>query len=364
MQTSLLRLFIAGSVGFALMGALPSLYGLALPGWTARFGGGGGAFVLGLHGLGAFAAVVAGLLGIGGLTIRVALLLLGAGSAGLGLGGSWPAVLAAAALTGTGFGLLAVIVNRRFLTEFGARGAGMVGLVNAIWGLGAIAAPQAFVLAGERTGPVHLVLALLFALTVPLAQPSGRQPASTGLPWLPPGRLAILGFVFAAITLEVGMFGYGPSALLALGLPTAEVATLISGFFTTFLAARLALYWASRRIAPEHLFLLGFLGIAVAMGIASLGAPAAGFVLAGAAVGLQFPSFYVWSTRVFGTDPRHAALPMIGSLAGGTIGPLILGPTLAAAGAAALFPVACGLAALAGAALVLSLPRIARVAAA
>ncbi|GGL66093.1 hypothetical protein [Wenxinia marina] len=359
-----LRLLLAGGLGFAMMGALPGLYGLAIPAWTARFGAGGEGLVLTLHGFGSFLAVMAGLFGVRGLTIRVALLLLAAGAAGLGLGGGWAGVMAAAFVTGTGFGMLSLIVNRRFLTEFGARGPGMVGLVNAVYGVGAILAPQAVVLAGERIGPVYLGLAILLAAIVPVAQPAPRVPAAAGLPPLHAGRLSILGFVFAAVMLEVGLFGYGPSALLALDLPTRRVALLTSGFFAAFLLARLSLYWLADRVRPEHLFLGGFVGVVAAMAAAMLGAPEAGFALSGAAVGIQFPTFYVWAARVFGSDPRYGSVPLIGSLAAATLGPLLLVPVLAAGGATALFPAALAIAAVAAVALVVSLPRIGRLAAA
>ena len=88
------RLLVSGCLGFALMGAVPGLYGLALPGWSAAYGSGGG-LLLGIHGLGASLAVFAGLFGLPGVTMRVGLAALAAGSAGLGLGAGWPVLFAA-----------------------------------------------------------------------------------------------------------------------------------------------------------------------------------------------------------------------------------------------------------------------------
>ena len=270
-----------------------------------------------------------------------------------------------ALVTGAGYGMLSLVVNRRFLTEFGSRGAGMVGLVNAVFGLGAIVAPQAFLWAGETPGPVYLALALLFLAVVPLVRPAPWQEgAPTGLPPLHAGRLSILAFVFVAIVIEVGIFGFGPSALLALDLPSARVAGLASGFFAAYLAARLALYWLSASVRPEHLFLAGFVGTALAMTAVVFGAAGAGYVAAGASIGVQFPTFFVWASRVMGDDPRLGSAPLIGALAGGTFGPLLLAPVVGGFGAAALFPTLLVTAAAAGLVLAASLPRIARIAAA
>ncbi|MGZ9812598.1 hypothetical protein ACXN5S_19210 [Pseudoroseicyclus sp. H15] len=364
-ESSPLRLMLTGGLGFALIGAVPGLYGLALPGWTAAYGSAGAGWIIGLHGFGSTIAVLCGLFGLLRLTLRLALSALALGTLALGFGPGWGVLLPAAIVTGFGFGAMSVVVNRRFLTEFGARGPGMVGLVNAIYGIGAIAAPPALLITAGRPGPVYAGLAVLALLALPFVKPGPRRgAASLGLPPLHAGRLSILAFIFASAVIESTLVGYGPSALLAIGMAQANVALLTSGFFATFLAGRLALYWLAPRLQPEHVLAAGFFWVAAALVLVVAGLPALGFVAAGAGVAIKFPAFYVWATQVLGPDERFGAAPLLGALLGGTLGPFALAPLMAAAGAPVLFPVIAGLALAAGLALLASLRRIARISAA
>ncbi|WP_373354949.1 hypothetical protein [Pseudoroseicyclus sp. CXY001] len=364
-ESTPLRLLVTGGLGFILIGALPGLYGLALPVWTEAHGAGGAGLVIGIHGLGCTIAVVSGLFGIVRLTLRLSFALILAGALGLGLAPGWGGILPAALVTGLGYGAISVVVNRRFLTEFGARGPGMVGLVNAIYGIGAIAAPPALLLAGGRPAPVYLGLAVLALVTLPFVRPALRRAATVrpGLPPLHAGRMSILAFIFVSAVLETGLSGYGPTALLGLGLGAERVALLTSGFFVAFLAARLMLYWVAHHLRPEHLMAAGFLITAFALGLAAAGQPEAGFIAAGAGVGIQFPAFYVWAMHVLGGDERMSSAPLLGGLAGATIGPLALAPVLAAAGGPVLFPLLAGLSLLAGLALLATSRRIGAIAA-
>ncbi|NDU99556.1 hypothetical protein [Pseudoroseicyclus tamaricis] len=359
------RLLVTGGIGFTLIGALPALYGLALPVWSEQHGPWGAGLVIGVHGLGCTLAVLAGLFGLLRLTLRLSFVALLAGTLGLALSPGWWGILCGALVAGIGFGGLSVVVNRRFLTEFGPRGPGMVGLVNAVFGLGAIAAPAALLLAGGRPGPVYLGLAAIALVTLPLVRPALRRPnAPTGVPPLHAGRLSVLCFIFASAVLESGLAGYGPTALLSLGMEASSVALATSGFFAAFLAGRLALYWVAQRTRPELVLAAGLFGTAAALGLASAGLTAPGFIAAGAAVGIQFPAFYVWATSVLGPDERLSSAPLIGGLAGSTLGPFALAPILGAWGGPLLFPVLAAVGLVAGLALLASLRRISRISAA
>ncbi|SHI86370.1 MFS transporter [Wenxinia saemankumensis] len=338
-----MRLLIAGSLGFILCGAINPLYGLAIPIYRAEWGAGWGGTLLAFHGAGALLAVAAGVFGLPHLTMRLSLGLLAAGSVITALGTGWPVVTLGAFVIGIGFGLTSAVVNRRFLSEFGERGPGMVGLVNSVFGVGAIAAPLILVGLGERLLPVYLGLAVMAAILIPVVQPSGRQARAQGLPDLRQKRLAILIFIHLAVITEVALFGLGPTSLLDMGLDSGAVAGLTSAFFGAFLAARLSLFWVTRRIRADQLFALGLGGAAVAMGIAAAGAPATGFILAGAAVGLQFPTFYVWASHILGPDPRMGSAVLTASISGAITGPALLAPVLAATGTGALFAILCGL---------------------
>ncbi len=336
-----LRLLASGALTFVLIGAVPALYGVALPAWSAAFGlgEGQGGHLLSTHGAGAFVAVAAGLAGLPFLTLRAGLALLAAGTAHLAGTWGWGATLVGAGVTGMGYGTVSVVVNRRVLTEFGPRGPSLVGVVNAVFGLGAIVAPLLFLLAASRPGPVFWGLALAAALVALGAAPPAPGPAGPrGLPPLRDPRLLLLLFNMASVGVEVALAGYGASALIDLGLPEAEAARLTSAFFAAFLAARLLLWWLARIVAPQWLFALGLGGAGAAAALAAMGWPATGFVVSGAFVGLCFPSFYVWGTGVLGGDPRLGSAILISGLVGATLGPAVLGPILALTGDAGMFP--------------------------
>ena len=221
-------LFASGALGFFLLGILPALFGVALPVWSDAFGlaeGQGGTLVA-LYNAGAAMAVLAGVAGVPGLSMRPASAVVALGAAGLALGAAWGLLLASAFLAGLGFGVLAVAINRRFLGEFGARGPGMVAFVNGIYGLGAILAPLLFLAGGGRPGPVLWAAAALALLAMALSRPEPFRNATPGLPPLSP-RLWVLLLTFSAIVIESSLIGLGASALVDLGTPEPQAARLV-----------------------------------------------------------------------------------------------------------------------------------------
>jgi len=331
-------LFASGALAFFLLGILPALFGVALPVWSDAFGlaeGQGGTLVA-LYNAGAAIAVLAGVAGVPGLSMRPASAVVALGAAGLALGAAWSLLLASALLAGLGFGVLAVAINRRFLQEFGARGPGMVAFVNGIYGLGAILAPLLFLAVGGRAGPVLWATAALAALAMALSRPEPFRNATPGLPPLSP-RLLILLFTFGSVVIEAALIGLGASALVDLGLSEPSAARLVSAFFAAFVAARLGLALVTHRLPPDLVFLGGLLGTTACLLGAALVSPAWGFVPAGAFIGICFPAFFVWSSRLLGPDPRLGAAILAAGLVGGTLGPLALRPILGAFGEESLF---------------------------
>lgn len=359
-ETNSRRLFISGTLSFVLIGALPALYGVSLPAYRRIFelADGQGGELLSAHGIGAFIFVFAGIFGFRWLTTRFALAALALGGALVAVQPGWVGVLIGAFALGAGFGLISTIQNRRFLAEFGDKGPGMVGLLNAVFGVGAIAAPILFVWAGGAPAPVFAGIALGAAVLIPVVQPSGKGPVNVGLPAWRDRRSLILILLFASVLLEVGLFGFGPSALIALGTPELAAARLASGFFGVFLLVRLGLYWLTRWVPAQVLFLSGFIGIVVCAIVAVAGWPATAYVLAGGCTGLTFPSFFVWGSALLGRDARIASLILAAALFAVATGPLILGLLLAQFGIGSLFVVLGIIAALAATALGLTIMQL------
>jgi fucose permease len=334
------RLFLSGALAFFASGMMPPLYGVTLPLWSEAFGlgEGEGGWLLAANGAGSFLAVLAGFLGVSGLGIRTGLAGLVLGTVILGLSSSWGMALAGAFVTGLGFGVLMAAVNRGFLAGFGARGPGMVGLVNAIYGFGAIVSPLAFLATGSRPTLAFAGVTALAAVALSLARPE-PEPTRRGLPDLRDRRLLVTLFIFGNGLIEGLSVGFGASALVGTGLGEETAAGLTSGFFMAYLAARLALTWLAGRFPPDVLFLIGTGGAGLAMATAALGAPALGYVAAGAFVGMIFPSYYVWAMRILGPDPRMTSAILTAGLLGGLLSPIAVQPILARAGEEAVLSI-------------------------
>ncbi len=335
------RLFLTGALAFIATGMLSSLFGVALPVYARSFGlsEGQGTVLLSLYGLGAFLTVVVGIFAARLLTLWRGLIAIAAGVGLLALQLNWLLMLIGGGLAGIGLGMLAVVVNRQFLASFGARGPGMVGMVNAVFGLGAIISPLVFVWAGGLPALVFAGIGVLALLTLPIVQPDRSLAAETaGLPHLAQWPLLILVFNVFSAMIEVGLIGLGPTALMANGIDGFDAARLVSAFSVCFLVGRLSLYWLTRLVGSDLLFLLSLTGTALCMGLSAAGLPAIGFVLAGGFIGMFFPTFYVWAIGVL-KDARMGSVILCAGLSAVTVCPVILGLILEATGQGALFAI-------------------------
>lgn len=341
------RLFAAGILSFVLIGLLPALYGVSLPHYTRAFAlaEAEAGWLLSAHGFGALAIVLVGIAGPRWLNWRLSLSLIGGGAALVAFEPAWSLVLAGAVAMGMGFGLMTAIVNRRFLQEFGSRGPAMVGLVNSVYGIGAVTSPILFVWAGGSPRAVFVLVAVLALALIAVVQPSGRGlSGQAGARLLSLRQSPALIFLFFAVLLEVAMFGLGPSALIELGTQELAAAKLTSGFFVLFLGGRLSLYWLSRWFGPGWLFLASLAGTVGLCVLAAGGVAGPGFVLAGFPVGTLFPTAYVWGANRLGPDPRLSSAMIAACQLAAAIGPLILGLVLAQTGIGALFWIVAALA--------------------
>lgn len=165
----------ASCVGFVLIGALQALYGPAVPALRADFGLSPSAAGLGLSAH--FAGGVAGVLGFNAIHGRIGnrtLLtlsygLMAVGGAAFAAAPNWPLALVAALLTGLGFGGIDYGLNQLFAVGFGDRGAAMLNVLNAHFGIGAVAGPALLAVLGPARYPYAFaglaVLAAVLALS-------------------------------------------------------------------------------------------------------------------------------------------------------------------------------------------------------
>jgi hypothetical protein len=328
-------LLFAGVASFVMMGAGQSLYGPALPVFSRAFGisQGQAGMLVSAHWVGCFIGVALMYLRGAGITPRHALAAMALGAATVAAMAGWGVTLAGAAVFGLGYGLATAVFNPRVLWAFGTYGPSMLSLLNATFGVGAIAAPLVFVALGSDPRWSFGLTAALAAAIWFLAGPAGRAAtaaAAGSAPFRP--HWPVLGFGMVAIGMEACLIGLGPTALIRAGLAEATAAELLSGFFVVFLLARTALIFVAHRVPPFRLFTaaVGLAGVC-ALG-AALVSPAVFFVALGAPAGLFFPGFYVTASGRMGDDLRVPPAIVAAGLVGGIGAPLVLAPLMAGMG--------------------------------
>ena len=341
-----LGLLFCGMSGFILMGAAQSLYGPAIPTYMRDFGIGQpvASLLISAHWVGAFIGVITMILRPGVMTARVSIALMAIGAALVAAELAFPVMLLGAVVLGAGYGTVAAIFNPRFLNEFGPRGPAMVGVLNAIFCIGAIGAPLVFVQLGNDPRLSFVIVAAMTLLLVPFA---GRSPAVAQVQSAPlwqglrPGILIFGGF---AIGIEACVIGLGPSALVISGVSETGAAQLSSLFFVAFFLSRMSLMWIAPLIRPFSLLTVALVGEGVCMLLAATVSPSLFYVLAGAFVGLNFPAFFVCSVERLGKDPRISPIVIASGLVGGIASPILMGGLMSALGEGVVFGLLAALA--------------------
>jgi hypothetical protein len=322
-------LLAAGVATFVMMGAGQSLYGPALPAFARdlMLTPAGAGWLVSAHWVGCAIGVALMYWHGARVSPRHVLATMAIGAAMLGLGPGQFFAFGGALVFGAGYGMSTVVFNPRILRVFGAHGTAMLSLLNACFGIGAIAAPLVFVWLGSDPGLTFLLVAVM-ATTIWLgAGPAGRAGAAPVAEAAGPFRpmLALQMFAVVGIGVEASLIGLGPTALIATGMDEAAAAQHLSAFFVAFLGVRVALVVMAHLIQPFGLYLGAMALSGLCCGLAALISPGLFFVLTGAGAGLFFPSFYVAASRVMGDDPRTPSVIIAGGLVGGILTPILLG---------------------------------------
>ncbi len=351
-------LLATGVASFVLMGAGQSLYGPALPAFARNLGLSlaNAGWLVSAHWIGCFLGV--GCMYRWGKRIAprevLAMMATGAGliAANLGLWGT----LAGAVVFGAGYGCSTVVFNPRVLAAFGDKGPSMLSLLNAVFSLGAIAAPFVFLALGSSPALTFGIVAVGCTLVCLLAGTSGKSnlaeiaaSAPFKLNW------GILAFGMVAIGMEACLIGLGPTALIQTGKSEAAAAELLSLFFVAFLVARVALVFAAQYIPSFTLHTFALAGAAIAALYGAVGDPGTAFVLIGITAGLFFPSFFVTAARKMGTDVRVPPTIIAAGLVGGILSPVLMTKVMANFGDRGFFWIIAAIAGLMSVAALLSL---------
>jgi fucose permease len=368
-----------------LIGTLLALYGPAISAFRADFG-----ITLPVAGLALGVQFLGGVVGVlgfartrGAVSTRTllagSLLTLACGAAGFALAPTWPLALLAAFVAGLGFGGIDFGFNDLFARAYHRRGSAMLNILNAHFGLGAIAGPFLVAVLGPEYYPaifLGVAVALLPLLPglrgIHAARPeaTARQegaasaegtarPAATarleatahaegtarvnraagraarpegagrrGIRARRPGGL-LVAFVLLYmlnVGVEAGVGGWEPTHLEAIGHTAATAASATSVFWLMmtvgrFLVIPLTLRWSDRAIVAGSC-----VGMAVCLGLAAVPVLAP---IAYAGVGLfiapVFPTGLPWLYRSVPGAQRASAYVIAAAMIGGVAFPPVLG---------------------------------------
>ncbi len=330
-----LNLTALSAVGasFLLMGALVASYGPLLEHLTGRFhvSLAVAGSVISVHAAGALVGVVTSVRAMermdGRTWIGGALVSTAAGCAGVALAPNWPLVLASAFIIGVGFGALDLGLNQLVAHSVGARRTALLNLLNGAFALGAVAAPILVSAFGDR----HLAVlysaagAMALGLIIPSRRIRGRLPvAARAQPrraFSPLLAMFALAYVFYVGT-EIGIGGWMPSHLEALGLGSGRAAAVTSGFWLAVAVGRLLVATIPDRV-PQQAIVLTASGVTVLSLMAANFRAAAPFayVLTGLAIAPIWSTGLVWLARLRPGDSRATAWLFPASMLGGVLIP-------------------------------------------
>lgn len=343
---------VAACLTFVLIGALSSFYGPLIPIFEARFaiGHGAASALLSAHAIGAFIGVIGAAQALRWLTNRAFLMgsmaVLAIGFIGLAVAPSWETVLAGAAFVGIGFGALDLGVNQLFAYSFGIRAGTMLNILNGVFGIGAVAAPIIVAaVAPGGIGPMYVGCAVFaLALAVPLSRVRGHGTPTDGKGSSTLGRTggrgvaAIVGLFAVAYALyvgvELGVGGWEPTHLTAIGLSAATASLATSAFWLGLTAGRFLIAPVALRVPPEPIVLacsglaILTLGLAAVPGLAPVAYAATGLVIAPI-----YPTGFAWLAKVT-PGRRTPTVYLVGSALGGAaIFPPLVGSAIEGYGA-------------------------------
>ncbi|QLE75843.1 MFS transporter [Streptomyces rectiverticillatus] len=354
----------ASCAGFVLIGALQSLYGPAIPALREEFGLSPSAAGLGLSAH--FVGGVSGVLlfnRVHGRTGNRVLLgssyaLMALGSAAFAFAPLWPVALVAALVTGLGFGGIDYGLNQLFAVGFGRRSTAMLNVLNAHFGIGAVAGPALIGLLGpDRYPVVFLAFAALAASLVLFLKgvgdkdPAGAATRTGGPPQAPgrPGRAVLLlgAFVLLYVVhvgVEAGVGGWEPTHLETVGYGTATAASATSVYWLMLTAGRFLVVPLAVRLTEPVIVVVSCAGMTVCAAAAALpGLAPYAYAGVGLFIAPIFPTALPWLHRTVPTARRAAAYVIAASMVGGVAAGPALGRAIELSGVRAVPLVLCGM---------------------
>lgn len=320
---------------FGVMGLTVSAYGPLLEHLTRRFEVSlpvAGA-TISIH----FAGTLLGVLGAmwamqklpARIPVVVALLLAGAGCAGIALAPAWPCFVGAVCVVGVGFGVLLIALNQLVAYSGSPRRAALLNGLNAAYSAGAVAGPILVATFASRYFSALYIGVAVVALVLVLGAGgiSGRLPVGVGAAGRP-GRLVLI-FVMAFmlyVAIENGTGGWMASHLESVGLRSGAAAAVTSGFWLALMTGRLLMTLVPASIS-ERSIVIGGSAVAAATLLAATAGVAApiAYVVTGFALAPIFPTGVVWLAKLRPGDARSTSWVYPAASIGGIAGPGAIG---------------------------------------
>lgn len=319
-------LLASGLASFVLLGVAQALIGPTLPVYRQIFAlttAEAGWLVSGFW-IGCFLGVMGMYLGAGRIGPRPGLAASAIGALIMALAGVWPLVILGGVVFGAGYGSLAAVFNPRILAAYGAKGPSMMSVLNAVFSLGAIAAPLIFLQLGGRPREALLLTAGLAAViwlgsgSIARTGVGASQEKSGFRPHWP-----ILIFGMLAIGMEASLVSLGPTALIRAGLAEDNASQLLSLFYVAYLVSRTGLIFVANRLPAFSIYVGAMICALVCASGAALVSPAWFFPPLGISASLFFQGYFVTAVRKMGEDARVPSVIIAAGLGGAVVMPLI-----------------------------------------
>jgi MFS transporter, FHS family, glucose/mannose:H+ symporter len=323
---------------FILMGAVTSLFGPLLQGFSHRFHVSlptAGA-ALSVYFVGATLGVLPGWLGLkrlqGRVVLTLALAVIAVGAAGAAFSHQWALFLASVFLIGLGFGSLDIGLNT-LLARTALKGrAHRLSIGNAGYGVGAVICPLIIIALSPHNFPILFsglcVLALILSTTnggvhAPPLHTDPRQYEITKMK--AQRRPILLTFIVALIfyvALETGVSGWMATEIHGIGYSQSVGSLVTAGFWTGMAVGRLFGGPLYHRLSDRKL-VLGGLVLAVVLSLLALVNPIApyAFPLLGLIIASIFPMGLIWYTTLCPHDSDGLSLLILFLMIGGVAGP-------------------------------------------
>ena len=352
---------IVSCFGFVVIGAQQALYGPAIPFLMQKYG-----ISPSVAGMSLSAHFLGGVLGVllfHGVYARLrnrSLLglsygLMAVGCIAFAYAPNWPFALAAAFTIGLGYGGMDFGLNFLFSVGFGRRSVSMVNLLNAHFGIGAIAAPALIAWIGAQNyQAAFLACAIGSALPLlALGSISNRTQHGDGTARLPmqDGKgLLLLGaflliYVFH-VAIETGVGGWEPTHLQDVGYAASFAAAATAVFWLMMTLGRFLSFFVGLSWSTERIMLISCIGMTVCLGAAAVPALAP-FAYAGVGLFIAplFPTGLAWLNRSVPEARSATAYVIAAAMLGGVAFPPLIGAIIGFSGtiAAPLFMAALAL---------------------